>query len=73
MLPIVSGKFKISEPVMLSAILTLESSSYLCSAFVPELWQFYLSYAVMGFMTFCKYSLTMSLLSKVRNRIQQFI
>ena len=60
--------FKWPESIVLVLVLYTESASMCVSAFVPELWQFYLSYCVLGMMSFCKYSLTMSMISKVRKR-----
>ena len=65
MLPFILEKVKIPEPVMLFIVLYIECSSMTVSAFVPELWQFHLSYSVLGMLNFCKYSLTMSMISKV--------
>ena len=65
-LPFILEKIKIPEPIMLIIVLYIECSSMTISAFVPELWQFHLSYSVLGMLNFCKYSLTMSMISKVR-------
>ena len=68
LLPLIIKCFKLSEPIILILVLYTESLSMCVSAFVPELWQFYLTYCVLGMMNFCKYSLTMSMISKVKKR-----
>ena len=64
-MPIMSGKLKLSEPMMLVVILCLETISHITSTFVTELWQFYLT-QIIGAILMCKFSVARSMLSKVR-------
>ena len=65
LMPIMSGKLKLSEPMMLVVILCLETISHITSTFVTELWQFYLT-QIIGAILMCKFSVARSMLSKVR-------
>lgn len=66
MMPIMSKKLKLSEPMMIVVILSLETISHFSSVFVTELWQFYLT-QIVGACMICKFSVARSMLSKVRS------
>ena len=63
-MPCMSGKLKLSEPMMLVVILSFETISHFTSVFVTELWQFYLT-QIIGACLICKFSVARSMLSKV--------
>ena len=64
-MPIMSKKMSLSEPMMLVVILSFETISHFSSVFVTELWQFYLT-QIVGACMICKFSVARSMLSKVK-------